>query len=448
MDPLITSKATRNQPTYATKAKITPLTEFNFPTSDQGIIFPYIADAKIRDYLIAMTDHVGDPKHIIAASRISNNRVTIFLSNTQLVDTFLSKSDGLMIMNQRIVGRPMKNKPKKIILSNVSPTISNVTLEKALTEELHLELASKISILRINPSDDIYGHVISNRRQVYVKKLEEKQLPGSFLLLDNETQHRIFITYDEFSCFKCHSNSHKAEDCDIITEPQKVPSQTPLITDPTKNLKSQTDARDKIPDLTFTKMPPLEVDNLKIDIHTSSPIRSNNPSDKSELHENFSITKEVENTAKEIAIINNPDANRLANNAPSPEKRRLSNTDSNSSSQIKLTPKKKTKQKEVTSLPTEVTAIIQEYCTNHTLHNITCKDLLEFLLEISNIPTADAAKLIDSYTSNKDEFMDTIKSLKTILPTRNIKNRLSRIIRRAEEKEETLNSTGSDSETV
>ena len=87
----------------------------------------------------------------------------------------------------------MKNKPTKLILSNVSPTISNSVLEKFLTNELKLNLPSKISLLRVNPQDELFGHIISYRRQVYINDLNPNHLPSSFLFQDNDTSHRIFL---------------------------------------------------------------------------------------------------------------------------------------------------------------------------------------------------------------------------------------------------------------
>lgn len=66
-------------------------------------------------------------------------------------------------------------------------------------------MVSKISLLRVNPTNEIFGHVVSYRRQVYVSDLDEENLPGSFIITDYDSIYRIFITLDEFICFKCKS---------------------------------------------------------------------------------------------------------------------------------------------------------------------------------------------------------------------------------------------------
>ena len=74
-----------------TKKKISPLTDFDYPSEEQGLTFPYLVDTKIIDYLQALKIPVGGAKNIIAAFRVSNNRVVVFLCNTQMVEKFLLK---------------------------------------------------------------------------------------------------------------------------------------------------------------------------------------------------------------------------------------------------------------------------------------------------------------------------------------------------------------------
>ncbi len=134
------------------KKKIQPLTSFHYPNAQQGIVFPYVPDTKIRDYLVATAKIFSESKHIIAASRIGNNRATIFLDNETLVDTLVETF--LSIANCQIRGHRLKNKPKKLVLSNVSFTTPNALIEKFLASKLKLKLASKILLLRVNPNDD------------------------------------------------------------------------------------------------------------------------------------------------------------------------------------------------------------------------------------------------------------------------------------------------------
>lgn len=53
------------------------------------------------------------------------------------------------------------------------------------------------------------------------RKVDEHKLnhlPSSFILRYGDKNHRIFLTHDEFRCFKCHNSGHKADKCPSITD--------------------------------------------------------------------------------------------------------------------------------------------------------------------------------------------------------------------------------------
>ncbi len=127
--------------------KIKPLISFDYPTEDQGLIFNHIEGKKIREYLAAICSLIGGAHNIIAASRISGGRVTIFLAAKGIVNKFQEEHGGFLIDQTFIKSRKLKSPSVKIVLSNVSPTIPNTAIEDLLTENLKLKLASPISIL-------------------------------------------------------------------------------------------------------------------------------------------------------------------------------------------------------------------------------------------------------------------------------------------------------------
>lgn len=211
-----TNIATVPHPTFAEKArkKIQPLTTFNYPTEEQGIIFQHFEGAKIRDYLLAIYQLVGGASNIVAASRVSGGRVIVFLANKDLVENFQKKYGGFQFQNTFIKTRKLKAPSTKLIISNVSPTVPNVAIEDLLTKTLKLKLASPISILRVSPQDDLFPHVISSRRQVYVHSTEDlSHIPNLTQLTYADRTFTVFITLDDLTCFKCGSRGHKAENC-------------------------------------------------------------------------------------------------------------------------------------------------------------------------------------------------------------------------------------------
>lgn len=135
------------------------------------------------------------------------------------MEDFLTQHGGILINLEFIYAKILLNN-KKIILSNVSTVIPNNILEKYLTEDLKLNISSKISILCVNLSDEMFSHVISWQRQFYCRMDDEniRDIPNSFLLYLGGKTHRIFLTHDDFVCFKCNNRGHKADACPINQE--------------------------------------------------------------------------------------------------------------------------------------------------------------------------------------------------------------------------------------
>lgn len=217
------------------KPKNSSWTDFDYPANDQGVVFSCILDYKLRDYLVAIKDLVGGAKNIVAASKVSENRVIFFLSNRELVDTFMSHHGGFTIECDFIVCWKLTSPTKKIIFSNVSPTIPNHVLEHYIVNKLKIELLSGISILRVNATDPTFRHVMSWRRKIYASGDVDAYsiLPKYFDLIYDDQMHRICINFEKFSCFKCKSNGHRAEGCPLnLTLENLRLSEFPIRLDP------------------------------------------------------------------------------------------------------------------------------------------------------------------------------------------------------------------------
>ena len=204
-----------SQPTYAqkTKGKIQPIRDFNYPDEDQAIIFDHHPDTKILDYLKAFLPLLSSAKNITAASRVSGNRVIVFFDTKDRVTELLNSHPNLTLDGKKIALRRLKTPSLKVVLSNVSPAIPNSVLEDFLKSNFKVEFSSIMSFLRVSPTDEIFSHVISWCRQIYIKNVPDLKLPPFFTVSHNERSYRIFITHDEFTCYKCKKTGHKADDC-------------------------------------------------------------------------------------------------------------------------------------------------------------------------------------------------------------------------------------------
>lgn len=234
-----TQTATSRSYTNAVKTH----TPFNFPKKNQAILLNAIDDFKLTDYVIAVGNIVG-PNNITFASRIANNRICIYLSSVQIVDKLLQQQNTLLINDVQIGIRRLITPAKRIIISNVCPSVPHDIISNLL-KNLGLNIVSPVTFLRAGIQGDNYGHVFSFRRQVYVSPPENElfELPSSTVINFEDTTYRVFLTFDELTCFVCKKNGHIAKNC---PNTELVQTQTKQLigtrTDLDENLQTQTPA--------------------------------------------------------------------------------------------------------------------------------------------------------------------------------------------------------------
>ncbi len=241
------------KPTFAekTKKKIQPIHNFNHPTEEQGLIFKHVEGATIREYLLIIYKMVGGARNIVAASRVSGGKVILFLASKDLVDKFQEDHGGFTFGSTYITTRKLQAPAVKIILSNVSPIIPNSVIEEQLVNTFKLKLISPISILRINPNDDLFAHIICWRRQVYAHhSTNPTHIPATFEINYANRSYRIFLTTDNLVCFKCGTKGHKAETCPHVTEEE--------FEDTTYNQNDTDEANDIVPSHEYAHPLPLK----------------------------------------------------------------------------------------------------------------------------------------------------------------------------------------------
>lgn len=211
--------------TYANASKSTR--SYITPKRNQAIIIDSSDDFRLTDYVVAVGNIVG-PKNILSASRIANGRICIYLSNTSLVDHLTDTIKTIKIEEKTLRLRKLVTPAKRILLSNVSTSIPNSALEN-IFKDLGLTLVSPITTLRAGIQDEAYSHVESFRRQVFVSPPPEDYiLPSSTLITHDETNFRVFLTFDDMACFVCKQTGHTAARCPnnsgTIDQPEDIPA--------------------------------------------------------------------------------------------------------------------------------------------------------------------------------------------------------------------------------
>jgi len=181
------------------------------PTREQALVFNSIDGIRQRDYILVIGKIVS-PKHIIFTSRISNNRFCIFLSSKEILETLLEKTNTITVNEHIIQIRRLINPAKKIIISNVCPSIPNQSILNAL-ESINITPLSQISHIRAGINHEGYEHILSFRRQMFINHEDVIKLPGSLTIINNQTQFRIFLTDETITCFICKSTGHTSKSC-------------------------------------------------------------------------------------------------------------------------------------------------------------------------------------------------------------------------------------------
>lgn len=189
---------------------------------EQAIILNVDENLIQDDYLEAIGNIVG-PLNVKAISKMSNNRMCLFLSSVQHVENLVNTHETIKIKGRNIGIRRLITPAKRLILSNVCPTIPHSLLEN-LIKSLGYKTASPMSFLRVGTSNPLYNHVISFRRQIYVIPDEKIELPSSKLITHEDVSYRIFLTFDVLKCFLCSSSGHIASQCPQQASQSNPPS--------------------------------------------------------------------------------------------------------------------------------------------------------------------------------------------------------------------------------
>lgn len=190
-----------------------------FPKKDQAIIYPVIEGIQIRDYVVATGKVVG-PTNVLFASRMSNNRVCIYLSSSEVVNSFVDAKGGVDINDIFVPARKLILPAKRIILSNVSPCIPHYVIEEVFKMK-NIKTVSPISFIGAGIGLDEYRHVCSFRRQVFIHLEQSVEVPSSLLISFESEEYRIFLSDDKLKCFRCKEEGHIAANCSVM-EPANI----------------------------------------------------------------------------------------------------------------------------------------------------------------------------------------------------------------------------------
>ena len=171
-----------------------------FPKKNLAIIIDTVEGLEIKAYLRAVATKTS-PTNIIAASKISQNRFCCYFNDEKIVDQLTKEGNNIVeIDNHKLKMRPYVMKSKRVIFSNVHPSIPHdeiITVIKAQG----ITPKSNMSLIKLGFAKTGFTHILSFRRQIYIDPNYDDGI------------HYIYIFTDKITCFICNQEGHTARYC-------------------------------------------------------------------------------------------------------------------------------------------------------------------------------------------------------------------------------------------
>lgn len=369
------SQTLPNLPSYAAVTQNTM-----FPKKDQAIVIDAIENVQIKDYAQAL-GKIIEPSQIRFLSRISNNRICIYVATKLIADDIINNKKSLTVQNQKLTMRPLINPNKRIILSNVCPIIPHNEIEKKL-QEIQIKPMSPISFLRAGLNETGYNHILSFRRQLYVTPEDFSRLPEKISLDFEETTYWIYISSDTMTCFLCKNEGHVASKC-----PENSSASTELTTVVSGKLHNSEGVSFKRPH------PPTESSTTtEISIPIEDHIEDNKTTDESCSDDDIGDFSQ-----------------------------------SSSDEKYKTKGGKKLRKNPNSDLDSINWQQVENFLANTSkMYPLTGKQVKSYLKDTFGIKNID--EITYSYTDDIVTLIELFKDLLPIIPCRSVKNRLTRII--------------------
>lgn len=183
-----------------------------YPTKEHGIIISSIKDVKIHEYIECIANIVGS-ENVMFASRLSMDRIGMYLKSKTIVETLTEKYNTIVINDIETLIRPLITKSKKFFLSRVSPIIPNAYLHNEIEKLDFVKFTSPIQMVKVGCEKESLSHVLSYRRIFYGLIDKNKALP-EFIEIEFEGEtHKIYINDQIKKCTICLKYGHLAEFC-------------------------------------------------------------------------------------------------------------------------------------------------------------------------------------------------------------------------------------------
>ena len=191
------------------------------PTKEHAIVFDAVDGHTIQEYTVAL-GNIINPINIAYVSRISHGRICFYLSSKELVEKIVDDEIKIKIGESILAVRPLISKAKRIIISNVCPIIPHSTILNELNK-INIFPVSQLTSIRAGIKDPGYSHILSFRKQMYVKTEDVTKIPYNMQINYDDTNYWIYFSTEKLTCFLCKEEGHLAKFCKNV-DPNTQPN--------------------------------------------------------------------------------------------------------------------------------------------------------------------------------------------------------------------------------
>lgn len=182
-----------------------------FPTKEHAIVIDSVEGISVKTYIQELAKIIN-PHNIRFVSRISKNRICVYLDSKETVKQIVDNKSTISINNSILTIRPLITQNKRLILSNVCPIIPHSVIIDELTK-LKIRIGSTMTFLRAGMSEPGFSHILSFRRQIYIHPDDMDKVPETMKIKYDDTAFWIYPSSDAISCFLCKEHGHFANHC-------------------------------------------------------------------------------------------------------------------------------------------------------------------------------------------------------------------------------------------
>jgi len=393
------------------------------PSREQALVFNSIDGIPQKEYILAIGKIVS-PKNITFISRISNNRFCIFLSSKQILDNLIQTTQTININEHTIQIRRLLNPAKRFIISNVCPSIPNQAITDAL-KNLDIHPISQINHLKAGINIAGYEHIMSFRRQVFLKHEDIHKLPNSLVISLNETQFRIFFTDDVLTCFLCKTTGHTTNNCKLNIEDKSEKNPLSNTNDLNKSdvtTEDVTELIENIPPPSNPSLDNIQLDQTENDLNEVLEETEVFPSTQSHIADPCSASCTPKETHKRLK------SDSSSSKPPNSPNFLLSSSTTNKEKKTKK-PKLQSRSNSSESIDTKLDEGLKPIIEFFTANDPLPVTYLQFkyILNNFNNKAMNIHTLIENANTNIPTLMDLLDKIRHITKERSMKTRLTKL---------------------